>query len=234
MSNGEYAHGEVHHGEEFPINVDAIFGRLIMRPPVSSLWELDNIRLPDGRYRCEATPRFLNELDVTLVNGRMIFAKDAIIHLKNESLVYRFFSYLSLENARKTLQVFERLDPSSYRESLKRLSASKTHGLPRAKKIYLSELLNYQILVEDVEALMSVSAEEVSLEKNPLAGMATRFTTRVMARDHLAKNYQCMRVLVKRARAGRIKEDEIDEYADLRLEAIALELLMEDPEWLKQ
>lgn len=231
MDAGERGCGDVRHGNLFTLNVDALFGRLLVRAPISCLGDLERLCLPDGTYSCEATPRRLNGEDVVLVNGRMIIAKDAIVYLHKENPFYRFFSYLSLSEVREVLQSFERLEKSEYRQTLKALCIGRFHGVVRAKKIYLSELLTYHVLVENVAVLMGLSIEESQKCQNPLAGIATRFSTRVCARDYLAGVYQRMRVLVKRARSGRITKDEKDEYADLRLNAIALELLMKDPKW---
>ncbi|KKU13284.1 MAG: hypothetical protein UX20_C0026G0009 [Candidatus Magasanikbacteria bacterium GW2011_GWC2_45_8] len=229
MSTDEPFHGDVHHSDLFILNVDALYGRLLVRAPISSIGELDRLRLPDGTYFCDATPRRLEEEDVALVNGRIVLAQDAVYYLRSHD--YLSFFHLSLARARKVLRIFEQLNPSAYHERLGSLYKGTSHSIAQAKDLYLMELINYRILVENVSVLMAVSAEETSLQKNPLAGMATRFSTRVLARDYLARVYQRMRVLVKRARTGRIKNEEIDEYVDLRLEAIALELLMEDPEW---
>lgn len=223
----------------YEIDVDVLFGWLISLPPITTVQALKALQRPsDGSYYCYLTRQWLPETEVVLVNGRLIMSIEAIQSLRQSAPEYQvFFTYLLLVNARMVLRKFERLDSNDYRtvlESVQSRATKCSRSVAFARAFFLSELLIYHILVEDVSVLMEYSAEEVSLQDNPFAGMATRCSTRESVSTSLNRVYQEMCALMQRARSGNITTDEKKVYADLRLEAIALELIMYDHEHNKQ
>lgn len=210
------------------VNVDRAWDFVLRCPPATSVQELERLVGAHGKFQCALTDvASFSATSAVLLNGRLV------VHIGAAQKLGEGFFYLSLHHARNALLEFQMIHPMHYRDTLTRICQSdEPYWPPRtladARKCMIEEILSYLILKEDVVLLMEGRKEDLS-DSVPimriLADLRVDVDTSRAAQARLEVVLERMRDFNHKAREGRFASAWANEYADLRIEATALELV---------